>query len=104
MWEIVRVVLLGGVFAGVGGLMLLTKDRSDESDDAIVSRLATYLSETLRRQAPSNPMGQVVYCRNLLRDRIEDGADRAHYARILVEALHRNWPHLPREYFAAAFQ
>lgn len=104
MWEFIKVAFLSGLFVGFGTLTVLMKDRREETEDMVVDRMAAYLSETLRINAPFNPIAQIAYCRQLFRDRIEEGIDRVRYSRILTEALHRNWPHLPRDYFAAAFQ
>jgi|694.fasta_scaffold06002_2 hypothetical protein len=100
MWEILWFVGCGAALA-VGALRVVTKDRRPESDEAFVHRMASHLGETMRLKA-ANPVGQIAYCRKLLRERVEDGADRVRFARLLAEALHRNWPHLPREYLLTA--
>ena len=102
MWEIVKIVFFGGVLAAAAAAVVF-RDRRPETDEQVTSRIAAYLSETLHLRAPLNPVGQIACCRQLLQERMEDGIDRVRYTRILVEALHRNWPHLPREYLSAAF-
>lgn len=102
MWEVVRVIVCGGALAAAA-VAAACKERRVETDEQLVSRMAAYLGETLRLRAPQGPLAQIALCREMLRERVESGIDRVRYTRILVEALHRNWPHVPREYLSAAF-
>lgn len=102
MWEIAKYLILGGALLFGASTVAFIKQRRPENVEETLFRLTATMSETLKVRAPGHPLAQIMLCQTILRERIEEGVDGNRYGKILTDALHANWPHIPKGYFVWA--